>query len=217
MPPSRRRPRYGSCSSAGSRARRSRARRGARAGRVRARLPGEHNRRNAAAALAALELAGVRATRRRARCRSSGRVAALRAPRRSGRCRVYDDYGTTHGDRGHTGGRARDRCPSGARPLPAAPPVPHAASRTRVRRALAPADAVAVTTSTRRANSPSKASAGSSSRRSPPRGRACGWPGCRRSRTGRVARRRARPGDIALTVGAGDVERAVPFLLEKLA
>jgi UDP-N-acetylmuramate--alanine ligase len=29
--------------------------------------------------------------------------------------------------------------------------------------------------------------------------------------------RRARPGDVVLTIGAGDVNRAVPLLLEALA
>ena len=33
----------------------------------------------------------------------------------------------------------------------------------------------------------------------------------------RFIARRARPGDVALTVGAGDVDRAVPLLLEELA
>ena len=33
----------------------------------------------------------------------------------------------------------------------------------------------------------------------------------------RFLARRARPGDVVLTIGAGDVERAGPLLLEELA
>jgi UDP-N-acetylmuramate--alanine ligase len=33
----------------------------------------------------------------------------------------------------------------------------------------------------------------------------------------RFLARRARPGDLVLTIGAGDVERAGPLLLEELA
>jgi UDP-N-acetylmuramate--alanine ligase len=33
----------------------------------------------------------------------------------------------------------------------------------------------------------------------------------------RFLSRRARPGDLVLTIGAGDVERAGPLLLEELA
>ncbi|MER3487537.1 MAG: UDP-N-acetylmuramate--L-alanine ligase, partial [Chloroflexota bacterium] len=34
---------------------------------------------------------------------------------------------------------------------------------------------------------------------------------------GRIIARRARPGDVLLTIGAGDVDRAVAAILEELA
>ena len=50
------------------------------------------------------------------------------------------------------------------------------------------------------------------------RGRECGRLDAGASRTARgFLARRARPGDLVLTIGAGDVDRAVPLLLEALA
>ena len=50
------------------------------------------------------------------------------------------------------------------------------------------------------------------------RGRGCPSAGRPRSRTAvRFLARRARPGDVVLTIGAGDVDRAGPLLLEALA
>ena len=79
---------------AGCRAAR-RPRLGARAGSVRARVPGEHNRLNAAAALAALELAGVGQADAEAAARALRGVstAASSSSAMRGGVRVYDDYG----------------------------------------------------------------------------------------------------------------------------
>ena len=114
-----------------------RARLGARAGVVRAPAsPGEHNRRNAAAALAALELAGVARADAEpvlARFRGAGRRFELVGEQ--GGVTVVDDYAHhPTRDRGHGRRGARADGRPRARPLPAAPLLPHAPPRARARR-----------------------------------------------------------------------------------
>ena len=95
-----------------------RARLGARAGVVRARVPGEHNRRNAAAALAALELAGVARADAEpvlARFRGAGRrfERRRRGERRHGRRRLRAPSDRDRGDgRGRARADATDACSS---------------------------------------------------------------------------------------------------------
>ena len=97
---------------------------------------------------------------------------------------------------------------------------PHLYSRTRhlaaeLGAALVGADAVCVTEVYPRARSRSTAStASSSSTRSRPAVRA-GWAPSVEDGA-RVVAAWARPGDLVLTIGAGDVDRAGPLLLEEL-
>ncbi len=189
-------------------------------------VPGEHNRRNAAAALAALELAGVPRdeARRRAR-RFRGRGPPLRerggeaggVTRRTTTTRTTRPRSRRRSRAARGGGRAR-------RVLVLF--QPHLYSRTRhlaqdLGAALASADAAAVTEIYRAREEPGGRRERQARRR---RARRASGRGCRRrldaggrGRGARFSRARARPGDLVLTIGAGDVDRAAPLLLEELA
>jgi UDP-N-acetylmuramate--alanine ligase len=184
-------------------------------------LPGEHNRRNAAAALAALELAGVshdEAAPLLAEFTGAGRRFELRGE--AGDVLVYDDYAHHPAEieavlrAARTLGRGRVLALF----------QPHLYSRTRhlaqeFGKALAYAD-VAVVADIYAAREQAvdgvsgKLVVDATAEARP--GMRVGWmpdvEGGARWLAGL-----ARPGDVVLTIGAGDVDRAVPALLEALA
>jgi len=185
-------------------------------------VPGEHNRRNAAAALAALELAGVeRASAERALREFTG--AGRRFERRGevGGVSVYDDYG--HHPREIEATLSTARAVAGQGRILVLF-QPHLYSRTRhlaheLAEALAAADAVAVTRVYAAREEPVDGVDGSlvveelASQRP---GMTIGWMP-ELDQAVRFLARRARAGDLVVTIGAGDVEQAGPMLLEELA
>jgi UDP-N-acetylmuramate--alanine ligase len=183
-------------------------------------VPGEHNRRNAAASLAALELAGVsRADAEQAlrEFRGAGRRFELRG---GDGVRVYDDYAHNPAKIAAALAAARELEPSRVLVLF----QPHLYSRTRylaheLAAALASADVVAVTDIYAAREEPVAAVSGKLvvdalvDRRN---GMTVAWtPSLDDGAT--FLAERARPGDLVLTVGAGDVDRAAGRLVEELA
>ena len=184
-------------------------------------LAGEHNRRNAACALAALELIGV------ARAEAVPALADFRGARRrfelrgeAGGVTVYDDYGHHPTEVAAMIAAARERVP---------PPrvlvlfQPHLYSRTRhlareFGAALATADAACVTDIYRARERPVNGVTGklivdALAEERP--GMAIGWaPDVEEG--ARLVAAWAGPGDVVLTMGAGDIDRAVPLLLAEL-
>ena len=185
-------------------------------------LAGEHNRRNAAVALAALELTGVErddAERVLPEFLGVGRRFERRGEARG--VTVYDDYGHHPREIAATLAAARDTAGSG-RVLVLF--QPHLYSRTRhlaheLAHALAAADAVAVTSVYAAREEPVAGVEG----RLVVEALAAERPGMPLAWTPeledavRFVSRRVRPGDLVLTIGAGDIERAGPLLLEELA
>ena len=183
-------------------------------------LPGEHNRRNAAAALAALERAGVdrdAAARELAQFTGTGRRFEVRGE--AGGVTVIDDYAHHPAEIEAVVAGARER---GAKRVLVLF-QPHLYSRTRhlaaeFGRALAGADAVFVTDVYRAREEPLEGVTGKlivDAVAGARPGLAVGWaPDLEQA--ARLLARRARPGDAVLTVGAGDVDRAVPVILEEL-
>jgi UDP-N-acetylmuramate--alanine ligase len=180
---------------------------------------GDHNRRNAAAALAALELAGVGSSEA-SEVLAEFRGVARRLERRgeAGGVTILDDYAHHPAEVEATLGAARD----GGRLLVLF--QPHLFSRTRhlageLGRALATADVVAVTDVYPARETPVEGVTGKLVVDAVAEAR----PGMLVAWTPKVedgARflaRRAREGDTLLTVGAGDVDLAVPLLLEELS
>lgn len=183
-------------------------------------LPGEHNRRNAATALAALELAGV-----------DGRTAwpVLREFRGAGRrlqevgvagdVRVVDDYAHHPAEIRATLAALREQ---GADRILALF-QPHLYSRTRhlareTAAALAEADVVAVTDVYAAREEPIEGVSGklvvdALAELRP--GMTIGWTP-RVEDGARFLTGYAKPGDVVLTLGAGDVDRAAPLVLEAL-
>jgi UDP-N-acetylmuramate--alanine ligase len=185
-------------------------------------VPGEHNRLNAAAALAALERAGVareEAERVLPGFRGAGRRFEPRGEAQG--VRVFDDYGHHPSEIAATLAAARGAA-KGGRVLVVF--QPHLYSRTRhlageLGAALAAADAVAVTDVYAARESPpggvdGKLVADAVVTQRP--GMEVGWTPSLED-AARFLARRARPGDIVLTIGAGDVERSAPLILEALA
>jgi UDP-N-acetylmuramate--alanine ligase len=185
-------------------------------------VPGEHNRRNAAAALAALDLAGVArvdAERILPEFRGAGRRFERRGE--AGGVRVFDDYGHHPTEIAATLAAARAAA-NGGRVLVVF--QPHLYSRTRhlageLGAALATADAVAVTDVYAARESPplgvdGKLVVDALTTERP--GMEVGWTPSLDD-AARFLVRRARPGDIVLTIGAGDVEQAAPRILEALS
>ena len=181
--------------------------------------PGEHNRRNAAAALAALELAGVspeEALPQLAEFRGAGR--RLEAHGEAGGVTVLDDYAHHPAEIEATIAAVRD----GGRVLVLF--QPHLYSRTRhlareLGEALASADVVAVTEIYRAREEPVEGVSGKlvvNATAEVRPGMPVAWMPTIEEGASFIAGR-ARPGDVVLTVGAGDVDRAVPLLLEALA
>jgi len=185
-------------------------------------VPGEHNLRNAATALAALDHAGVERAEAELvlpEFAVAGRRFELRGE--VGGVRVYDDYGHHPREIAATLEAARAAA-NGGRVLVAF--QPHLYSRTRylaheLGRALAAADAVAVTKVYAAREQPVPGVEGTlvvEELASERPGMPIGWMPELEDAV-RFLARRARPGDLVLTIGAGDVERAGPLLLEELA
>jgi UDP-N-acetylmuramate--alanine ligase len=184
-------------------------------------VPGEHNRRNAAAALAALELAGVAredAERVLPEFRGAGRRFEPRGEAHG--VRVFDDYGHHPTEVAATLAAARSTA-DGGRILVLF--QPHLYSRTRylaaaLARSLAAADAVAVTQVYAAREEPIAGVEGKlivDALAAARPGMPVAWtPGLEDAV--RFLSRRARPGDVVLTIGAGDVDRAAPLILEEL-
>ncbi len=183
-------------------------------------VPGEHNRRNAASALAALELAGVeRAAAEQAlgEFRGAGRRFELRG---GGGVRVYDDYAHNPAKIAAALAAARELEPERVLVLF----QPHLYSRTRhlaheLAAALAAADIVAVTDVYAAREEPVAGVSGklvvdALAERRP--GMTVAWTPSLDDGA-RFLAERARRGDLVLTVGAGDVDRAADQLARELA
>jgi UDP-N-acetylmuramate--alanine ligase len=180
---------------------------------------GEHNRRNAACALAALELAGVsRAETAPVLAEFSGAARRLERRGTAGGVEVYDDYGHHPAEIAATLDALRD----GGRLLVLF--QPHLYSRTRhltreLAAALASADVVAVAEIYPAREEPVQGVSGklvvdALTELRP--GLAVAWtPSVEEG--ARFLAGLVRPGDRALTIGAGDVDRAAGLLLEALA
>ena len=176
-------------------------------------VPGEHNRRNAAAALAALELAGIAPEKARLQLAEfAGAGRRLESYGEVGGVTVLDDYAHHPVEIAATIEAVRN----GGRVLVLF--QPHLYSRTRhlvreLATALAAADVVAVTEIYGAREEPEAEVSGKLSEVRP--GITVGWtPNVEQGATFLAGR--ARPGDVALTVGAGDIDRAVPLIIERL-
>jgi UDP-N-acetylmuramate--alanine ligase len=185
-------------------------------------VPGEHNRRNAATALAALELAGAdreAAERVLPDFRGAGRRFDPRGE--SAGVRVYDDYAHHPSEIAATLAAAREAV-DGGRVLVVF--QPHLFSRTRhlaheLGAALAGADAVAVADVYAAREDPVAGVSGKlvvDALAAARPGMPVAWTPSLED-AARFLSRRARAGDLVLTIGAGDVERAGPLILEELA
>jgi UDP-N-acetylmuramate--alanine ligase len=185
-------------------------------------VPGEHNRRNAAAALAALAFAEVdRADAEGVLPEFTGAGRRFEASGEAGGVRVFDDYGHHPREIAATLAAARGQV-DGGRVLVVF--QPHLYSRTRhlaheLARSLTAADAVAVTSIYAAREDPVDGVEGKlvvdelvAARPGMP----VAWTPELEDAV-RFLARRARPGDLVLTIGAGDVDRAGPLLLEELA
>jgi UDP-N-acetylmuramate--alanine ligase len=184
-------------------------------------VPGEHNRRNAACALAALELAGVAradAAPVLAEFRGAGRRLEPRGE--AGGVLLFDDYGHHPAEIAATLAAARELA-GGSRVLVLF--QPHLYSRTlhlarELAEALAGADLACVTDVYPAREEPVDGVTGKLvvDRLCEVRpGMPIGWaPTVADGATLLAAH--ARTGDVVLTVGAGDVDRAIPLLEERL-
>jgi UDP-N-acetylmuramate--alanine ligase len=184
-------------------------------------VPGEHNRRNAAAALAAIELAGfdtTAAAEALAQFSGVGRRFQLVAERAG--VEIYDEYAHHPTEVAAALDGAREARPD-ARLLVLF--QPHLFSRTRYlahefATALAAADVVAIGDVYPAREEPLEGVTGklvvdALSELRP--GLLVGWMPALEDGV-RFLATRARPGDVAVLVGAGDVERAGPLLAEAL-
>ena len=184
-------------------------------------VPGEHNRRNAACALAALAATGVPrgdAARVLADFRGAGRRLELRGAAEG--IRVFDDYGHHPAEVEATLAAARSLA-EGGRLLVLF--QPHLYSRTihlahELAASLAAADVVCVTEIYAARESPSDGVTGKLvvDRLCELRpGMRVGWTPSVGDGAAIVASL-ARRGDVVLTIGAGDVDGAVPRILERI-
>jgi UDP-N-acetylmuramate--alanine ligase len=182
-------------------------------------LPGEHNRRNAAAALAALELAGVpRAEAEAAIVEFRGVGRRLERRGEAGGVTVLDSY--AH----HPAELAADLAAIRDGGLLVALFQPHLYSRTLhlahgFAQALAAADAACITEIYPAREEPVPGVSGrlivdELARVRP--GMRIGWAPALDD-AARIVAGWARRGDTVLTLGAGDVDRAAPLILEALA
>ena len=184
-------------------------------------VAGEHNRRNAATALAALELAGIgraEAERVLPEFRGAGRRFQQRGEAHG--VRVFDDYGHHPTEVAATLEAARSAA-NGGRLLVLF--QPHLYSRTRhlaapLARALSAADVVAVTQVYGAREEPVEGVDGKlivDSLAAERPGMSVAWMP-ELEDAARFLARRARPGDLVVTIGAGDVERAAPLIVREL-
>jgi UDP-N-acetylmuramate--alanine ligase len=184
-------------------------------------VPGEHNRRNAACAVAALEPAGVDREEALAvlpEFRGTGR--RLEARGEAGGVRLLDDYGHHPAEVAATLAAARGLAGDGRLLVLF---QPHLFSRTlhlahELAAALTAADAACVTEIYPAREAPLDGVSGKLvvDRLTEARpGMPVGWAPSVDGAAALVAGW-ARPGDLLLTIGAGDVDRAVPLLLERL-
>ena len=184
-------------------------------------LPGEHNRLNAAAALAALELAGVdraEAERVIVEYRGAGRRFEQRGE--AGGVRVYDDYGHHPAEVAATLAAARELAGEGRLAVFF---QPHLYSRTRhlaceFAGSLAAADCVCVAEVYAAREDPVPGVSGklvvdALAELRP--GMPLAWTP-RLEEGVRYLAGWLRDGDLAFTIGAGDIDRAGPMLLEAL-
>jgi UDP-N-acetylmuramate--alanine ligase len=188
-------------------------------------VPGDHNRLNAAAAAAALELIGVpraEAVAALASFRGVGRRFELVGE--AGGVEVFDDYAHNPEKLRAALATARDRARKRDDGRVLALFQPHLFSRTRhlareLGRELAAADVAAVTEIYPAREQPVPGVTGklvvdALSDARP--GAAPGWTP-RLEDGARFLARRAQPGDVVVTIGAGDVDRAAGLILEELA
>ena len=182
---------------------------------------GEHNRRNAAAAVAALELAGVPVQEARdALARFEGVGRRFELVGEAGGVRVYDDYAHNPEKLRAAIATARDRAGKG-RVL--ALFQPHLYSRTlhsarELGAALAAADVIAVADVYPAREAPISGVTGKlvvDALCDARPGLAPGWMPRLEDGAAFLAHR-ARPGDVAVTIGAGDVDLGAPLILEAL-
>jgi UDP-N-acetylmuramate--alanine ligase len=181
-------------------------------------LPGEHNRRNAGAALAALELAGIpRAEAEAALARFQGTGRRFDVTE-AGAVTIVDDYAHHPSEIAATIAGVRERF--GGRRLRALF-QPHLYSRTRhlaaeLGAALAAADDVAVTDVYPAREAPVPGVTGKLVVDAlSDRGRFVAWTPTVEQGVEHLARS-LRPGDVALVLGAGDVDRAPALLRARL-
>jgi UDP-N-acetylmuramate--alanine ligase len=184
-------------------------------------VPGEHNRRNAACALAALELTGVGREEALAvlpEFRGTGRRLEDRGE--AGGVRLLDDYGHHPAEVAATLAAARVLAGDGRLLVLF---QPHLYSRTlhlahELAAVLAAADAACVTEIYPAREEPLDGVSGKLvvDRLTEARpGMPVGWAPSVDQAAALVAGW-ARPGDLLLTIGAGDVDRAVPLIVERL-
>jgi UDP-N-acetylmuramate--alanine ligase len=185
-------------------------------------VAGEHNRRNAATALAALELAGVpREEAERVLPEFAGAGRRFEPRGEAAGVRVFDDYGHHPREIAATLAAARSMVNCGRLLVVF---QPHLYSRTRhlvheLAQSLAAADAVAVTAVYAAREEPVPGVEGKlvvDALVAERPGMPVAWTPELEDAV-RFLARRARPGDLVLTIGAGDVERAGPLLLQELA
>ncbi|MET0937614.1 MAG: cyanophycin synthetase [Gaiellaceae bacterium] len=184
-------------------------------------IAGDHNRRNAAAALAALELAGVEPAEAAGvlgRFRGAGRRLELRGAARG--LTVYDDYAHHPSEIEATLAAIRELHP-GARVLVLY--QPHLYSRTRhlseeLGAALSRADAVCLTEIYAAREQPVPGVTGKLVVNALARGRPGMWIGWapELEDAGSMVARLAHDGDVAVTMGAGNVDDAASVILGEL-
>ncbi|MBA2463177.1 MAG: UDP-N-acetylmuramate--L-alanine ligase [Actinobacteria bacterium] len=181
-------------------------------------IPGEHNKRNAAAALAALELVGVeRLEGETALARFRGAGRRFEVVGEAGGVTVVDDYAHHPVEIAATIAAARERSGDG-RVLVLF--QPHLYSRTRhlaheFGAALSAADAACVTEIYRAREDPIPGVSGKLVVDELRPGLRAAWAPSIEDGV-RIVRSWAREGDLVLTLGAGDVDRAGKLLLELL-
>ena len=179
-------------------------------------VPGEHNRRNAAAALAALELAGVdRAAAERALAAFEGVGRRFEVVGEAAGVTVVDDYAHHPSEIAAAVAAARERTAGRVLVLF----QPHLYSRTlhlahEFGEALSAADAACVTEIYRAREEPVDGVSGKLVLDALQPGVRAGWAPTVEDGV-RVIRAWAREGDLVLTLGAGDVDRAARELLEQ--
>ena len=184
-------------------------------------VPGEHNRKNAACALAALEAAGIdreRAAAELAHYRGAVRRFEFHGERAG--VRVFDDYGHHPAEIAAALANARETAGSGR---VVAVLQPHLYSRTlylhhELAQALTAADAAIVTDVCGAREDPLPGVTGRLvlDRIAELRpGMPIAWaPGFRELED--VVAATSRPGDLVITLGCGDIYRAIPGILERL-